>query len=320
MTKFSDSKAIIDHYDTEIGLGNLYKLNTDWLTGIKTILLGWEKVPEHPGGVHYAYDFTGKNANESLRKPFLESFSNLKIKKGNVLDCGCGVGGASYVLATLNKNVKFFGVSLSSGQINAAIKRAARAGIKNVEYQVGDYLSLSFPSGFFDGVIGIETFCHVEERNKSKLFKELKRVLKRGCNLAIFDAYLANKSQKQMQMPKQHAKVFRGWSLPDKISTVEFFLSSAKVEGFEVIKAKNIVERILPWSKEVRDRVLFARPIVPLVSKIIELRRTGIKIPLVSHFGLDNPNVLKFAYTAEFQYDMFAKGDVEYWEIVLKRK
>ncbi len=301
MTKFSDSKAIVDHYDTEVGLGNLYNLNPDWVTGIKTILLGWENVPEHPGGVHYGYDFTGKNANESLRKPFLEAFSNIKLKSGNVLDCGCGVGGASYALAPLNKDVKFFGVSLSPGQINTATKRAVKAGIKNVEYQVGDYLKLNFPSEFFDGAIGIETFCHVEDKDKPKLFKELNRVLKPGSHIAVFDAFLSNKSQNQMHMLGQHTRVFRGWTLPDRISTARLFLSKAKEEGFEVIKARNIVARILPWSKEVRDRALLAKPIIPIVNKLI-------------------PNLLEFAYTAEFQYDMFASGDGEYREVILRKR
>lgn len=319
MSIFSDKKAIIDHYDTEVGLGNLYKLNADWLTGIKTILFGWENVPEHPGGVHYGYDFNGKNANESLKKAYYEAFDHLDIVEGKILDCGCGVGAGLYLLAPLHPKIFFTGVSIAPGQIKTATKRANKAGLKNVKYITEDYLDIPFNSESFDGIIGIETFCHVDDKLKPKLFSELYRVLRNGGRVAVFDAFLSDKKPDKMFMLSKHKKIFRGWNLPDKISTNRFFSNQAASNGFKIIKKNNITRRILDWSKEVKKRVIFAKPLVPIVKKFIAWKKSGISLPLISQIGFDNKNILDFVYTAEYQYDMFKSGDVEYWEVVIEK-
>src|SRR3989337_3171721 len=118
-----------------------------------------------------------------------------------------------FILAPLHFRVSFTGVNLSPGQINTAIKRARKAHIKNVHEKVVNYLYLPFKPNYFDGIMGVETFCHIEDKLKPQLFKELYRVLKNGGRIAIFDAFLSGKKPEKMYMLPQHAQVFRGWTL-----------------------------------------------------------------------------------------------------------
>lgn len=266
------NKEVLSHYDPNAGIGRVYSLLADWPTALKTAILGWENVLEHPAVLSYARDYTGKNLNDQLRKTSEEIFANLDLEKGKVLDCGCGVGGTTLHLSKLFPKVQFIGVSLSPGQISSAQKRAQKAGRDNVNYQIANYLSLPFANESFNGIMGIETFCHIEDKDKGRLFAELKRVLKIGGKIVISDAFLNNRPQSQMHMPKLHTRIFKGWSLPDRISTLDFFLNQAQQHNFKVMKYEEITERILACAKEASRRGKLRKFLQPLAKFLIKLR------------------------------------------------
>lgn len=318
---YSDQSAVIAHYDTETGLGNVYKLLADWPTAIKALIFGWENTPEHPAVLHYGFDFSGKDFNQALKKAAFELFANLDIQKGRVLDAGCGLGGVTFTLAPSLPAIQFTGVSLSPGQIRTAAARAKKAGITNVSYEVANYLSLPFKDNFLDGMMAMETFCHVKDTDKPKLFQELRQVLKPSARVAIFDAFMSSKNESDMFVPNdKQTRIFRGWMLPDRISTIEFFINTARKNGFTVIKNLEMTGRILGCSEEASKRARLTHPFQKLIKLAISLRKKEIKLPLFSQVGLDNEKILEFAYTAEHQYEMFQSGDVQYREIVLEKK
>lgn len=312
-------KAILGHYDTEVGLGNVYKFLADWPQALKAVLFGWEYALNHPAELHYALDFDGKHLNTALKRTTEEIFQELGLEKGTVLDAGCGLGGATFSLAKKYPHVLFIGVSLSSGQIDVARKRAIRAGIKNVRYYSANYLQLPLLSKSVDGVYAIETFCHVEDANKPRLMKELHRVLKAKGRVAIYDAYLTDRPKSRMVMAAQHAEIFRDWSLPEKISTAHLVTSVAQKQGFLVLTNTQMTNRMLNCSKWASSFVKLFRTFTFLIQAFIQMRKRGIRIPIIRHTGLDDPRIFAYAKTGELQYDMFRTGDVEYRGIVLEK-
>lgn len=321
MSDNSVEHAVRIHYDTESGVGNAYKLLANWQQVINVILFDWENALDHPALIHYALDYKpGADFNCALKKSTYEIFALLKVTKGKILDAGCGVGGATILLAQDYPNIEFIGVSLSREQIDIAKKRAEKKGITNVRYFTANYLNLPIPSESVDGIMASETLCHIKDLDKPILFKELNRILKKNGTISVFDAYLNNRPTSKMYMPQLHTKVFRGWTLPDKISTIPFFLKEAKKAGFTVIKAQEITQRIMGCAQEARRRMRLFKPFKRIIDIIIKLKKKGIKLPVVSHLGLDHEAILAFGNTAELQYEMFASRDVEYWVIVLTKK
>lgn len=321
MTKYLDTKAVIGHYDPQIGIGNIYKLLASWPTAVRTILFGWERTLEHPAQLCYAFDYTGKDLDTALKKSSFEAYRDLKLNKENavVVDAGCGLGGTIQALGHAYPETKFIGISLSPGQVSIARERARRAGLTNASYIRGNYLHLPLGSGSIDGVIGKETFCYIADKDKARLFSELARVLKKGARISTFDAYLADRPLSSMNMASKHREIFRGWTLPDKISTADFVIKVAQKLGFRTAKDQIITERILGCSRAMAQRVKrfsFLRKLVPW---LVKLRRHGLRLPLVRGIGLDDTRIIAFANTAELQYEMFACGDVQFREIVFEK-
>lgn len=316
--KFSDTKIITSHFDPEVGVGNAYKFWADWPQVFKAVLFGWDSTLDHPAQFHYALDFNGK-LNEAINSSTFAAFANFGIKKGTILDAGCGIGGVSLSLAKANPGIKFIGVTLSKGQITTAQNRAHNAKQDNINLMLANYLNLPFGKNTFNGILGIETFCHVPDKNKPQLIKELYRVLQKGYKVAIFDAFLSDRPEKEMKMAHLHKRIFNGWALPDRISTLKYFIKCAQMQGFRVVKNEIITHRILAASAEIVKRVKLLRMLTPLALLFIQLRTWGIKLPIISKSGLDMPDIFLFADTADLQYEMFVCGDVEYREIVLQK-
>jgi len=318
MKVYSDSQAIAQHFDPETGVGNAYKFWANWFQVVKIIFFGWEKTLDHPAQFHYGLDFTN-DLNIAINRTALEAFTNLKLTKGEVLDAGCGNGGASLILARKYPQVHFTGVTLSAGQISTARKRAQTAKISNVTYTKANYMKLPFADETFDGILGIETFCHVDDRDKKQLLRELFRVLKRKGRVAIFDAFLNERPTLKMHRPELHKRIFNGWALPDKISTASFFQKCASKQGFRVITDEEITNRILASAKEVRRRIQLLRLLTPLAKVFIRLRKFGIELPLINRTGLDYQDIFMFADTGEWQYEMFKYRDVQYRKIAMEK-
>jgi ubiquinone/menaquinone biosynthesis C-methylase UbiE len=117
-----------------------------------------------------------KEAHEILMDRFRKSvfdFSELKNKV--VLDMGCGSGRYSIALSMTGAQ-KVYGIDLGKKSIERAAEIAKRAGVKNVEFQVGDVLNLPFKKDFFDFVFCNGVLHHTE--NMERGIQEVYRVLK----------------------------------------------------------------------------------------------------------------------------------------------
>ncbi len=101
------------------------------------------------------------------------------LKKGmRLLDCGCGTGSITQGLAKAVAPGKAVGIDFAESQTEIAKDGAARNGVKNLEFRVGDVYEIPFPDGSFNAVYSHTLLEHLKTPDKA--IKEMLRVLKPG--------------------------------------------------------------------------------------------------------------------------------------------
>lgn len=102
-----------------------------------------------------------------------------------VLDVGSGVGGTSRCLAK-EFGCHVTGIDLTDEYCRAATMLTAKVGLPDlVDYRQGDATHLPFEDGVFDVVWTEHVAMNIAD--KTRLYKEMHRVLKQGGTLAIYD-------------------------------------------------------------------------------------------------------------------------------------
>ena len=108
----------------------------------------------------------------------------------SVLDVGSGVGGpARFLAATYGCQVT--GIDLSEPFVDAArylTKRTGQSG--QVSFEMASALELPFDAGSFDVALLQHVAMNISDR--TRLYREIRRVLKSGGKFAIFDVVLNN--------------------------------------------------------------------------------------------------------------------------------
>lgn len=104
-----------------------------------------------------------------------------------VLDTSCQDGGFLSVLLknNVNKNLKVFGIDISTEDINLAKKL-----IPNGVFEITDNTSIPFPNKTFDVVISSLTLHHMS--NPISSIKEMERVLKDNGSIYLIDIIAQN--------------------------------------------------------------------------------------------------------------------------------
>lgn len=100
-----------------------------------------------------------------------------------VLDVACGTGSLTLALAELTQHVT--GIDLTAAMIDQGRALQAKAGITNVDWQVGDVLPLPFPDGAFSLVVSQAAFHHLVD--PAAVLAEMARVCARGGRIAVND-------------------------------------------------------------------------------------------------------------------------------------
>ena len=116
----------------------------------------------------------------------------------SVLDVGAGIGGPARFLAE-TCGCRVTGVDLSEPFVDAARYLTRRTGqSEQVSFQTASTLELPFGDGRFDGVVLQHVAMNIAER--SRLYREIRRVLKPGGRFATFDIVL-NGGEPQYPLP-----------------------------------------------------------------------------------------------------------------------
>jgi SAM-dependent methyltransferase len=100
-----------------------------------------------------------------------------------ILDFGCGIGATEKVLRD-----RFPGALIEGVDSSAESLRAAEAlGLRDVKFHFAEGESLPFPDASFDLIYSNGTFHHIDHGKHGAVFAELKRVLRSGGHLFVFE-------------------------------------------------------------------------------------------------------------------------------------
>ena len=102
-----------------------------------------------------------------------------------VLEAGCGVGAQTVILAKNGPHAHFTSIDASPTSIETARAAVARAGFKNVTFQVADIFRLPFPEASFDHVFVCFVLEHVPQPTEA--LRRLRAVLKPGGTLTAIE-------------------------------------------------------------------------------------------------------------------------------------
>jgi ubiquinone/menaquinone biosynthesis C-methylase UbiE len=113
-------------------------------------------------------------------------FDQLDWRPGvRVLDVGCGIGGPARYLAR-HRGARVTGVDLTPEFVEVARELTRRCGLAEVvDFQVGNGLALPIPDGGIDAACLLHVGMNVED--KARLFAEVRRVVRPGGWLAVYD-------------------------------------------------------------------------------------------------------------------------------------
>jgi ubiquinone/menaquinone biosynthesis C-methylase UbiE len=107
------------------------------------------------------------------------------LKSGRVLDVGTGPGRLPMLIASKNKYLRVTGVDLSPDMVKIASRKAAKKGLTNLDFRVGNASGLPFNEREFDLVISTLSFHHWKAPEAA--LDEIYRVLRESGEAWIFD-------------------------------------------------------------------------------------------------------------------------------------
>lgn len=102
-----------------------------------------------------------------------------------VLEAGCGVGAQTVVVAPASPGAHFTSIDLSQVSLAEAQRRAAVAGLTNVEFRRANLLELPFSEGAFDDVLVCFVLEHLPDPVRA--LTALQRVLVPGGTLTVIE-------------------------------------------------------------------------------------------------------------------------------------
>jgi ubiquinone/menaquinone biosynthesis methyltransferase len=102
-----------------------------------------------------------------------------------ILDLACGTGDITFMLAERVTSGKVVGVDITPGMLEIANQKKHRAGVKNVQFKLGDIMCLPFPEACFDRITVGYGLRNVPDL--PGLLGEIFRMLKTGGRLLSLD-------------------------------------------------------------------------------------------------------------------------------------
>jgi MPBQ/MSBQ methyltransferase len=182
------------------------------------------------------------------RKATLELAATIRPKPTDrVIDIGCGLGGASRVLAS-EYGCRVSGVDLTPDYCRAAKVMAQWVGLEGkVEYKIGDALDLPFADRSFD--VAWTQHASMNIADKPRLYAEAHRVLKSGGRFAIYDILQGPGGPVLFPVPWARQPVISHLVTPEQMRRL------LEAAGFEILHWRDVTAEGRDWFAEVNRRL-----------------------------------------------------------------
>jgi len=190
-------------------------------------------------------DLSNKSWRQAQHDHVQEILAFAGIKHADkLLDVGCGYGGTAASIVEKLPGCSAVGINISSFQVEAGNKLAARKGFKpqQLHFLVADGMAPPFPDAAFDVVLSVESSTYMPDRNK--FISEQARLCAPGGKVVLVDFHKgphATKGPEEANILKKMYSMFatQEWATP---------------EGHMTLMAKHglKVERYADWTAHVR--------------------------------------------------------------------
>jgi len=197
--------------------------------------------------MHFGY-YTAGRTNPLTRDSMLNEmnsqiYERLQLPKGKttIADLGCGMGGPMRHFLKTNLELSVIGVTLSPFQVREGNKLLVdKKGVILHE----NFCETSMATGSMDGVVGIESLCHVAHSKES--LREAFRLLKPGKKFVICDAFIKKPvSQLCPGAAYSYKRLCKGWKL-EGLGVIEEVENNLKKIGFQDVKVEDVSFRTAP--------------------------------------------------------------------------
>jgi ubiquinone/menaquinone biosynthesis C-methylase UbiE len=164
-----------------------------------------------------------------------------------VLDVGSGLGGpARYIATTYGCHVT--GIDLTPTFVEGSAWLAELSGLaEKLTFVQGDALQMPFPDAGFDVALTQHVAMNIADRET--FYQEIRRVLKLGGRLGIYDVVEGNGEPLIFPVP---------WSPTQEFSHLRTFQNMADILrglGFHLLTDKDFTQEAIVWFEKVRGRL-----------------------------------------------------------------
>jgi SAM-dependent methyltransferase len=223
-----------------------------------------------------------------------------RLEAERVLEIGCGVGYNVRHLARRMPECRFTGLDLAEEHVQTARREAGP--LENLQFQQGNFQSLSFDPGSFDAEFAVECLCQASDMRAA--LGEAARVLRPGGQLIVIDCFRAqdfSALDSNMQLAVQ---------LVEKTMAVDKFWSLARWKDVAVEEGLTTIESV-DLSEEISHNV----------ARFYSLSRRFFKMPRAARAFLKAfpPRLLQNAISGLLMPFTVASGAHRYQLCVLER-
>lgn len=195
------------------------------------------------------------------RENLIINFVKEVLKKGKILDAGCGSGSLSLALAKLGFKVSAF--DLSDDCVSMVRQKITEKGLDDfISVKKGDATKIAFPDETFDVVISGEVLEHISDDNA--VIRECNRVLKNG-GICVVTVPINPKLWDLSDEIAGHVRRYKSSELIKLFKDNGFVIEKIRFWGFPIMKLYHKlffifwVKKIINKTEQQRKAYFFTR-------------------------------------------------------------